>query len=101
MACSAGKIILYARSPVAPKKTRASECGGVVTREAPDVCARCPKDSRGAGLAAGIRGIGCRSRLDGAERRDETGARQPCPLVRERFGLSHRYRTVNCNAQSA
>src|SRR5262249_1141962 len=26
-ACSAGKIILYARSPVAPKKTRASDWG--------------------------------------------------------------------------
>ena len=27
IACSAGKIFLYARSPVAPKKTKASECG--------------------------------------------------------------------------
>src|SRR5215469_5847797 len=26
MACKAGKIFLYARSPVAPKNTRASEC---------------------------------------------------------------------------
>src|SRR5689334_22301702 len=28
MLCSAGKIFLYARSPVAPKNTRASETGG-------------------------------------------------------------------------
>src|SRR5262249_20649299 len=28
--CSAGKIFLYARSPVAPKKTRASEWGSLI-----------------------------------------------------------------------
>src|SRR5690242_9936163 len=30
MACSAGKIFLYARSPVAPKKTRASEWESII-----------------------------------------------------------------------
>src|SRR5262249_42077737 len=34
MLCSAGKIFLYARSPVAPKNTSASETGGFVVADA-------------------------------------------------------------------
>jgi hypothetical protein len=38
IACSAGKIFLYARSPVAPKNTRASEGPSVITAQSAAFC---------------------------------------------------------------
>src|ERR1700751_3844670 len=38
IACSAGKIFLYARSPVAPKKTRASDWESLIVLSLPRRC---------------------------------------------------------------
>src|SRR5215471_660793 len=94
IACSAGKIFLYARSPVAPKKTRASEwepciasssCGGLFQMSTELIAQRREQFIGEIGLAARAKTLIQRGRQDvRGHGLVEGGLDRPAPLARVR-----------------